>query len=261
LSEILPQPKTQFSREWAELWNPGSAPADVSGWQIDDGDGGGKPVIIRPGSIIPPGGYLAVELTGSLLNNGGDDVRLLRPDGAIADTMHYDQSAPDLSVCLQAGGDWMPRCAPTPGAPNDAPAPGGADAPRATAASEPAKLYQVSGESPAPPAEARRLAPAQHLPSSLRGPLAPARPYTPPGGSRLYSGPATPAPPQPPTRPAPESAPPSPPADAPPWHLALGAAGLLLVGGVGLLAGPRWRRRPAEGEPAPQTDEPQERML
>ena len=53
-----------------ELYNPGLAPADVSGWWLSDDDATLDKYRFPPGSIVPPGGYRAVYEPE--LRSGGD---------------------------------------------------------------------------------------------------------------------------------------------------------------------------------------------
>jgi hypothetical protein len=118
LSEFMADPKETGMNEWVELSNDAETVADLSGWAIDDADGGGSPYRLPQGSVIAPHGLLLVELPKALFNNTGDSVRLLGPDGSVADEYRYSQGAPDLSFC-RVEGAWS-TCAPTPTAPNRA---------------------------------------------------------------------------------------------------------------------------------------------
>jgi hypothetical protein len=118
LSEFLPNPKGSGGQEWAELANSSDVAVDLSGWAIDDADGGGSPYRLPEGSSIAPHGLLVVLLSKALFNNSGDTVRLLRPDGGVADQYAYAQSDSDQSFC-RAESEWS-LCAPSPNAPNRA---------------------------------------------------------------------------------------------------------------------------------------------
>lgn len=81
LSEASPAGGT--GKEWVELFNAGDVPASLKGWMLDDiADGGSKPQALDA-IVIAPGQFLVVS--GSLLkialNDAGDDLRLLTPDG------------------------------------------------------------------------------------------------------------------------------------------------------------------------------------
>ncbi len=147
LNEILPNPRfvdwdvngaADFRDEWVELYNAGPAPAALGGWAlVDDTEVYTLPV----GTTIWPASHLLLfrEQTGLTLSDYRDDVRLLRPDGAMADRFAYD-SGPggDRSYCrsTDGGGSWTRECYVTPGGPNrllpSSPSSGGDPAPTAT---------------------------------------------------------------------------------------------------------------------------------
>jgi hypothetical protein len=116
LSEFLPNPKADGTQEWAELANSADTRIDLSGWAIDDADGGGSPYRLPEGSAIAPHGLLVITLPKTLFNNDGDTVRLLSPDGTVTDQYAYAQSSADQSFCRAA--DQWSVCAPSPNAPN-----------------------------------------------------------------------------------------------------------------------------------------------
>jgi len=135
LNEVLPAARyvdwdgdghPDFNDEWIELFNAGEVSVDLGGWQLDDRAGeGARPYTIPSGTIIPSQGFVVffkVE-TWVGLNDHGDEVRLLRPDGSIADAieyeMHpgYDQS---FSRTVDGGGEWVDDWAVTPGEANRA---------------------------------------------------------------------------------------------------------------------------------------------
>jgi hypothetical protein len=111
---VLPAPKERFDREWVELYNPGERAVELSEWRIDDAvDGGAVPI----GEVsLLPGELLVVELGRSMLNNGGDTVRLLGPDGGLVDSMQFEKSQVDRSLALDlARGTWLVDAEPSPG--------------------------------------------------------------------------------------------------------------------------------------------------
>jgi hypothetical protein len=118
LNEILPNPKTLYSKEWVELANTDAVPIALDGWMLDDGADGGAPYAIEAGTIVGPHGLFVVTLPRALFNNAGDEVRLLRPDGGVADQFSYANSAVDLSFCRSSSG-WVASSPPSPNAPNE----------------------------------------------------------------------------------------------------------------------------------------------
>jgi hypothetical protein len=185
LSEFVPYPKTVYSTEWVELANHGDTPADLSGWALDDGEGGGAPYRLPDSSTIASHGLLVVELPKALLNNGGDTLRLLRPDGSVADMYGYAQAGPDQSFC-RVGADWE-VCEPTPNAPNQAALPANepvAAKPAAALAPQEDPISAGSGDSP-PPATASST---PQLPAWSNDRIAGAPPYADTTAGMLYRG-------------------------------------------------------------------------
>ncbi len=134
LNEILPAPHAKDwdgdrqvdsrADEWVELRNLEARAVDLAGWVLDDvPDGGSKPYTLPPGSAIPPGGYLVLfgRQTGIALNNDSDTVRLLRPNGALADQFVYNKSPGydrSYSRVPDGSGNWTRECEVTPGEAN-----------------------------------------------------------------------------------------------------------------------------------------------
>ncbi len=107
ITEIMRAPVTspESAGEWIELFNPGTQPVDLDGWTLRD-DGGDAHVIDNNGPLrVPPGGFLVlggskdVNVNGGVivdyawsaftLDNGFDEVILEKPDGTVADAVHY----------------------------------------------------------------------------------------------------------------------------------------------------------------------------
>jgi hypothetical protein len=106
--------------EWIELFNAGSTAADLSGWFLDDGAGGSAPYQIPPGTVLQPAAFAVFYRgeTGIVLDDGGDEVRLLGTNGTVVDAVTFGQLAPNASYSLGADGVWHSDWTPSPGAPN-----------------------------------------------------------------------------------------------------------------------------------------------
>ncbi len=157
LNEILPRPKTidfdgngetNAEDEYIELYNAGDAAIDVSGWWLDDQDGGTQPWSIPDGTLIEARGFLLFfrSQTGVALNNDGDSARLFAPDGvSVMDEMTYDHSSEDVpwSRTVDGAGEWTDTYAPSPGGPNIPPPP--TATPTATATATPSPTPVPSG--------------------------------------------------------------------------------------------------------------------
>jgi len=247
----LPNPRTPGANEWVELSNDTGTPADLSGWSIDDAAGGGAPYRLPDGSTIAPRGLLRVDLPKALFNNAGDSVRLLRPDGGVADQYSYGKADADLSFC-RVEGIWS-VCAPTPAAPNHAASQAAPAAPTAAAEIYTASLTDVDrrGVDLAQPSAASPAPFALRNDSSITA----APPYANSTAGALYRGiaRATPAPPSSPV-PAPAvprraAAPAAAQAATPP--LGLGVGLFLFVAGGAMAGYDRLRPRQMLYPPEP----------
>lgn len=94
IAEIMPAPGELFDGEWVELHNPGPEPISLAGWRIDDSADGGAHLIPED-QLIAGGATLRVQLGRAILNNGGDTVRLLAPDGLLIDSFAYKEAVTD----------------------------------------------------------------------------------------------------------------------------------------------------------------------
>lgn len=124
--------------EFIELFNTGSEPVDVAGWEIAELTSSGATTshtIVATSTnssdliafndsgstIVPAGGYLALKFAGaaSYLNNGGDTVTLFNHFGVEQDSYTYTTSLPGKSDARipDGTGDWVDPI-PTPGLPN-----------------------------------------------------------------------------------------------------------------------------------------------
>ncbi|MDH6179865.1 hypothetical protein M2152_000047 [Microbacteriaceae bacterium SG_E_30_P1] len=111
--------------DWVELYNTASIPVDASGLLLKD-SGEGNTITVPAASVIAPGGYLAVDVTGL---GGADSARLMTADGttlidSYSWTAHADET---FGRCPNGSGDFVDTDAATKGAPNDCPAPAGFD--------------------------------------------------------------------------------------------------------------------------------------
>ena len=130
LSEVLPAPHDQDwdgdgapspDDEWVEVENYGGAPVNLAGWLLDDAENAGsRPWVIPDDVWIPAGGYLVFfkRDTRLALNNDGDDVRLLGPDGQAVDETRYPAMAYDCSWSRTESSEWTAEYPPSPGQAN-----------------------------------------------------------------------------------------------------------------------------------------------
>jgi len=120
ISEFLPNPVGSDSNEWIELYNSGFSAVDLTGWQIDDGEGGSNPYTLPSGTIITAGGYLVLprSQTKIVLNNDFDAVRLLRTDKTIQEQINYKDPPEGASYARDNSGNWQYTASLTPGSAN-----------------------------------------------------------------------------------------------------------------------------------------------
>ena len=99
INEVLIRPRHDWegaggvttADEFIELYNAGSLPVYLKGWWLDDIAGAGSKAYDLPGVTISPRGYAVFfrSKTKIALNDGGDTVRLMAPDGRLIDQISY----------------------------------------------------------------------------------------------------------------------------------------------------------------------------
>ena len=124
INEVLPVPAQDGIidelDEWIELYNPGPVAVDLSGWFLDDGEGGSEPYRFPQEAVIPAAAFTILHgrTTGLVLDDTGDAVRLLDPEGAVADAVVFGQLAPNASYSRDEAGSWHDDWPPSPGSAN-----------------------------------------------------------------------------------------------------------------------------------------------
>jgi hypothetical protein len=135
INEFVPKPgsdwnhdgSVDYNDEFIELLNTNSIPIDLGGWMLDDAlSGGSRRYMIHPGTMIEPKGMLVFfrSQTRIALNDEGDGVWLLVPDGRAVDGMIYTRTRwPDSGWDRFPDGEGKLRLGfpPTPGEPNRLP--------------------------------------------------------------------------------------------------------------------------------------------
>lgn len=114
LNEFLAIPSS--GNEFVELYNPTPTIIDLSGWAVDDIEGGSNPKILPNPTLLAPNAWLVVSLS-NVLNNNGDQVRLLNPAGQVIDHYSYTSASAGLSWSRMpdGAGSWQAATTPTPG--------------------------------------------------------------------------------------------------------------------------------------------------
>jgi hypothetical protein len=92
---------------------------DLGGWLVDDAEGESDPYSIPVGTALEPGAFLVLygQRTGLVLEDGGDEVRLLKPDGTLADVVVFGTLGGNVSYNRDKA-RWYASQLPSPGAPN-----------------------------------------------------------------------------------------------------------------------------------------------
>jgi hypothetical protein len=133
INEFVPRPGHDWNNdgvinvgdEYIEILNHGVVDVNLSGYKLDDEANIGSPPFNLPALTVKPGERTVFygSQTGLLLSDGGDGVRLLKPNGQLMDAYNYFVvEFPDQSFCRlpDNGGadDWNTKCYPTPGLKN-----------------------------------------------------------------------------------------------------------------------------------------------
>jgi hypothetical protein len=119
ITSFLPRPASGGS-EWIELENSGPVAATLTGWHLDDIDGGSKPFALDGVTLAAGERRRFTQAESHLgLNDDGDEVRLMAADGSLASHTSYVK-APLGQTRLSIEGIWLwenessPEPAPVP---------------------------------------------------------------------------------------------------------------------------------------------------
>ncbi|MBI5033071.1 MAG: lamin tail domain-containing protein [Chloroflexi bacterium] len=129
LNELLPNAKakdwnndgvTNADDQWVEIYNTGATASDVSGWKIDTGD---KTLAftLPASTIIASHSYLVFYKNQTKLAlDATSHLRLLHPDGSMADAIQYTQLDDDRvhARSVDGTGTWRLGCVPSANARN-----------------------------------------------------------------------------------------------------------------------------------------------
>lgn len=133
LSEFLPAPgsvmdwdgdgQSNSLDEWIELYNNLDRDLNLEGWALDDAEGSGSyPYVFPAGTVLRAGEYRAFyrRTTRVTLNNDGDAVRLLAPNGEVVEAVTYMATEYDVAYSRwrPCSGRWLMNWQPTPGEAN-----------------------------------------------------------------------------------------------------------------------------------------------
>lgn len=109
INELLPNPEgiPDAEGEWIEIFNQNNFEVLLSDWKITDTVGKITTYSFPKGTKIPPQGFLVLSrpTTKITLNNDGDDLKLIQPDGKIVDELTYEKAPRGQSYNL-VNSDW-----------------------------------------------------------------------------------------------------------------------------------------------------------
>ncbi|MCK5332589.1 lamin tail domain-containing protein [Candidatus Parcubacteria bacterium] len=126
ISEIYPNPigndNRQGSYEWIEIYNSSNREVNLRGWQIDDIlNKGSRLYLITEDIIIKSRNFIVFKnnQTKIILNNSGDEINLLWPDGEVVDNVKYEKAKEGFSYGWISEGVWSWSENITPGKENE----------------------------------------------------------------------------------------------------------------------------------------------
>ncbi len=126
INEYLPNPEgSGETSEWIELFNNTENEIDLAGWKIDDVAGGGSsPFAIPSGSLISSKGFFVLErsVTGIILNNDSDTIRLLNSLDEVIDEYKYNATEENIFYGrkIDGGLEWVGFSSSTKNSSNNA---------------------------------------------------------------------------------------------------------------------------------------------
>lgn len=125
INEILPSPEGPDEKEeWIEIFNQNDFEVNLSGWQILDAIGATKTYAFPEETKISPQGFsvLSRPTAKITLNNDGDGLNLIQPDGKTIDAVNYEK-APRGQSYNRTGEGWLWSSVLTPGSADIIPSP------------------------------------------------------------------------------------------------------------------------------------------
>lgn len=117
ISEFIPNPVGSDDNEWIEIYNQAGKEISLFGWSVDDIDGGSRPYKFST-STIAAKSFLLLERSESKigLNNSGDAVRLLDPNGQVWQEVVYEKIPEGNSYAWDfENKEWFTSEEPSPG--------------------------------------------------------------------------------------------------------------------------------------------------
>lgn len=113
LSELVSNP--QEGGEWVELVHESDTPALLDGWRLEDA--GGKRTLLE--GEIGATTLMVIYLPNQILNNSGDSLQLIDPNGVVVDQTDYSEDPPQKGESWSFVNAAWQRTPPTPEAFNE----------------------------------------------------------------------------------------------------------------------------------------------
>ncbi|MDD5146807.1 MAG: lamin tail domain-containing protein, partial [Candidatus Pacebacteria bacterium] len=120
INEVLPNPDgPDTENEWIETYNANGFEVNLADWKIKDNVGSIRTYVFPKDAIMPAYGFLVLmrPQTQISLQNAGDGLELLNPQGEVVDRTNYPK-APDNQSWNKTEDGWQWSLALTPGKPN-----------------------------------------------------------------------------------------------------------------------------------------------
>ncbi|MFH1789189.1 MAG: lamin tail domain-containing protein, partial [Candidatus Altiarchaeota archaeon] len=123
LNEVYPHPSGGSDWDWVELYNSGNVPVNLTGWTIDDQEGGSQNYTIPSGTIAVRGFMvLNSSVTNINFDSTGDEARLFNNTGILVDNYTYTTD-PGLETSWMRSpdgtGDWIRSDSDNPPSPGE----------------------------------------------------------------------------------------------------------------------------------------------
>lgn len=125
INEILPSPEGSDSEEeWIEIFNKNNFEVEISKWKIQDTIGAVTIYTFPEGTKILAKAFLILPrpTTKITLQNSGDTIKLIQPDGNIIDTVIYEKAPSPIKESEQSysrtSSEWQWSTTLTPGKEN-----------------------------------------------------------------------------------------------------------------------------------------------
>lgn len=124
INEIMAKPSTG-EKEWIEIYNPTSSSVDLTGWVIQEKTATTETFnsYNLTGSLNSDSFYI-YEFSNSKLNDGGDTINLINPQGGLIDTYSYTDAPRGKTYArIPNGANWSNDVTPSKESTNPTPSP------------------------------------------------------------------------------------------------------------------------------------------